>query len=183
MNKVWRPSEDLLIDNHWSKCCFIHYTVCDGSEQDGILNTEHDLCSYNKTINTHVITPVCNTRIVPQPACAAVCREWQMLHNQRLEIIQSAPGFCDSWRISNYILWTSFLLLFITMWFPLFCVNLISVWWSSVPLTITRVCCCGYFWTFWAHMSPAMMIISIYSPQFLLLDTQECFIVGTWDSF
>ena len=117
------------------------------------------------------------------PACAAVCREWQMLHNQRLEIIQSAPGFCDSWRISNYILWTSFLLLFITMWFPLFCVNLISVWWSSVPLTITRVCCCGYFWTFWAHMSPAMMIISIYSPQFLLLDTQECFIVGTWDSF
>ena len=121
-------------------------------EQDGILNTEHDLCSYNKTINTHVITPVCNTRIVPQPACAGVCREWQMLHNQRLEIIQSAPGFCDSWRISNYILWTSFLLLFITMWFPLFCVNLISVWWSSVPLTITRVCCCGYFWTFWAHI-------------------------------
>ena len=33
------------------------------------------------------------------------------------------------------------------------------------------------------YSEPAMMIISINSPQFLLLDAEECFIVGTWDSF
>ena len=160
--------------------------------QDGILNTEHDLWSTIKQLtSTHVITkyPVCRTHIQSPITARGACLQglanvssseaWvNPICPQLLQFMKNKQLNCPNIplvTLYNFVV----SLIFVHR------ISALRNWGGTRVINQRRV-----VWLYFSsehsehtYSEPAMMIISIYSPQFLLPNAQECFIVGTWDSF